>query len=1259
METNKKSKTYQLENITDFVLLTYLLMFLALYFDIRYLFSDTIVTGGDTASWYGVAHHMLTELLPDGRLMGWDMGNFCGYPNFSFYFIPPFLLAALPSYLFGLPLSVTLKLAIMTGIFLLPVTTYFGLRAMRYRFPVPVMGAGASFLIVFNESYTMFGGNALSTFAGEFCYMLAFALLPWFMGSVYRGSDTEKGAVKNGILLGLIGLSHLFVFIPAVLWVICLYFAKGKIRYIWKIAWIGFGVMAFWILPILAYRYPYTSPVYIIWRDFMNLRYTLTGLGAIFLMIGPSVALSCLRKGVLKFYFSKQLKSSHILMVLFTGMFAFTLVYLLSQYLILGKDLWHTGVTVPNLSQSLLGKSLAAQMKNWVIPISLFFSLMMAAAALWFTKKNSRFEKFCKAFGFLCFMTVLTVIIAELYQIISRSAGDEKVKAFFLKTAVMASVCGVFTLTAGWFFFFSKIVKVAVQHLISEPGPRTFGIYAGLIFGCVAIYFGSHFLNIPDIRFLPPVLFVLILMFFADVSGSFLSWCPVNVRISGAAIFCFLCVMAVMLGSAKPGQWYRYNNKGYEATPGYRDFVRINDYLRHSENTDPFGAPRVGYEKCDEYGRYGGDRVFESLPVFSGRQTMEGIHYASSMASKCVAFLQTEYSRDIKTPTSYIFSRMNPATLPAHLKLYNISQLILATTEAKRVISEFPVFKREADFGQLSVYRYLECDGKYVDVPDIRPVLYTSDTWAEDFYEWYKHPEQNDVLLVPEQFVIHEEDRAVFLNKTDQVSDLSSFRKHTLDTEDLSIETHLDHMEIRFTTNKIGIPHLVKVSYFPNWQVRGAHGVYPVSPHLMMVIPRESEVVLTYGKTFWEKVGWGITSFTWIAIFISSVLCLGIARPFAEKLSFLSDRFRFQELFACIEKVLTILRPWLLVLALLTAFLLIIFGALKRNLPVRTYIEGAKNYEIAGRLSRENKRDEAEKYYHKAIREMEKLLYERENHDLLDVILCILTTGISYEQLGQRDKAAEWYETIISEYPYSRYVGEACWKIALIRKYDRNQNLEAGMMKLRAGETHAGNSLLRKAIRQTREAWEYFQAAVEKDLYSPWAKHARRDMKADKKYIKRISHRIVSATREDDILEFFSPTRDVAKGSATPFFLDAKSDWSDTGIRVTKGEKLNFECRGTWAAAPEEVRQTWPDAGPEGHGDHPAEKAFSHLDSQKEMPGIPFGTLLGKIGNTIFPISDKEKVLMPESGRLFLVINDCPPYRYDNRGGLNIMIRKE
>jgi len=149
--------------LVDLLLLAAMQMFMMVYLDIRYLFLDTIVTGGDTASWHAMADHLKRVILPEGRLTGWDMGNFCGYPNFTFYFLPPFLLAVLASCLFVIPLTIALKGVIALGLFLLPVTTYFGLRAMDYRFPVPVIGASVSVLFLFNESYTMFGGNILST----------------------------------------------------------------------------------------------------------------------------------------------------------------------------------------------------------------------------------------------------------------------------------------------------------------------------------------------------------------------------------------------------------------------------------------------------------------------------------------------------------------------------------------------------------------------------------------------------------------------------------------------------------------------------------------------------------------------------------------------------------------------------------------------------------------------------------------------------------------------------------------------------------------------------------------------------------------------------------------------------------------------------------------------------------------------------------------------------------------------------------------
>jgi hypothetical protein len=54
---------------------------------------------------------------------------------------------------------------------------------------------------------------------------------------------------------------------------------------------------------------------------------------------------------------------------------------------------------------------------------------------------------------------------------------------------------------------------------------------------------------------------------------------------------------------------------------------------------------------------------------------------------------------------------------------------------------------------------------------------------------------------------------------------------------------------ISFTVDRPGTPVLVKQSYFPNWEVRGAEGPYRVAPNLMVVVPTDTEVRLTYGRS--------------------------------------------------------------------------------------------------------------------------------------------------------------------------------------------------------------------------------------------------------------------------------------------------------------------------------------------------------------------------------------------------------------------------
>jgi hypothetical protein len=62
--------------------------------------------------------------------------------------------------------------------------------------------------------------------------------------------------------------------------------------------------------------------------------------------------------------------------------------------------------------------------------------------------------------------------------------------------------------------------------------------------------------------------------------------------------------------------------------------------------------------------------------------------------------------------------------------------------------------------------------------------------------------------------------------------------------------------ELRISTSRPGHPLLVKVSYHPRWRAEGAFGPYLVSPGLMLVVPRQTEVRLTYAARTWaDRLG--------------------------------------------------------------------------------------------------------------------------------------------------------------------------------------------------------------------------------------------------------------------------------------------------------------------------------------------------------------------------------------------------------------------
>jgi hypothetical protein len=55
--------------------------------------------------------------------------------------------------------------------------------------------------------------------------------------------------------------------------------------------------------------------------------------------------------------------------------------------------------------------------------------------------------------------------------------------------------------------------------------------------------------------------------------------------------------------------------------------------------------------------------------------------------------------------------------------------------------------------------------------------------------------------------------------------------------------------QVSFTVDRVGVPVLVRTSFFPNWEADGAVGPWRATPNLMVVVPTSEEVTLRYGRT--------------------------------------------------------------------------------------------------------------------------------------------------------------------------------------------------------------------------------------------------------------------------------------------------------------------------------------------------------------------------------------------------------------------------
>lgn len=159
-----------------------------------------------------------------------------------------------------LPYGASLKLIAIIGVVLLPAASWAMARAAGVSASVQALFAATTLLFIFDQSFNIYGGNLMSTMAGEFAYTLGLGCAMVYIGVATTGMDRDRHRILAGVLLALTGLAHLFTAFFALGATAALIVAPPlrrprlaalRRRVTWTLATgaLGAALSAWWVLP--------------------------------------------------------------------------------------------------------------------------------------------------------------------------------------------------------------------------------------------------------------------------------------------------------------------------------------------------------------------------------------------------------------------------------------------------------------------------------------------------------------------------------------------------------------------------------------------------------------------------------------------------------------------------------------------------------------------------------------------------------------------------------------------------------------------------------------------------------------------------------------------------------------------------------------------------------------------------------------------------------------------------------------------------
>ena len=785
------------------------------------LLANTMTTGGDTGAHFGLAQFLKTNLLLHGHVTGWFPGAYDGLPLNTFYFPLPDTLAALLGFI--IPFDIAFKFITILGSVTLPIAAWAFGRLVGMERPRPAVLAVFTLPFLFDQTFTIYGGNLYSTMAGEYAFSLGLSVALVFLGVVIRGMRTGRSRIPAVLLLSACVLCHLvptlFCFVGA--GAALIFFGPTRRRVWWLVSVVGtsFLLVAWWAVPfVMEQAYSTTMG----WQNVTTYSALLAPAADRWaLIVGVvGVVIACIRfnrsmlaltvAGIaaalfVRFAPQSALYNTRVLPIFWLCVYLVA-GYAVAELLIMAARGWR------NLRDAL----------RWAPPELPVMAVPGGPTPAFATGGP--------------ISTFAPHVVPGAGPPIASASATTDVAGAGTETMPRPGYPGQ-GVGGEW------VPPTGAPTPPWPPPPRRMAWAPGaLVVPLVA-------LSISALVVLPPLLVT---------PGTVYKLGPVNVRASNVAA------------------WAQWNYSGVERKSGYPE---LQDIVTHMDQvTKKYGCGRAMWEYNSDLNRFGTPMALMLLPNYTGGcvDSMEGLLFESATSTPYHFINQAELSVSpseamVPSTTGIVYGSVNVPLGIEHLQMLGVKYFMAfsppiqdqADTDPALTLVSTTRAWRTVYQGQtvISTWKiYLIHNSALVapltETPDVLTgVGAAQPSWLPVSQRWYADPQAWSQQMVA----------GGLASWTRAPKGVAPARHDALPAVTVSSIRSTDD-QVSFHVSRTGVPVVVRISYFPNWHATGAQGPWRSEPNLMVVVPTSHNVTLTYGASGPDKLGLVLSLFGLVAL---------------------------------------------------------------------------------------------------------------------------------------------------------------------------------------------------------------------------------------------------------------------------------------------------------------------------------------------------------------------------------------------------------